>query len=154
MARKAPAPKEKAPKEKAGGRGIVWIQGLACGACAAVAPTASAMLAVLLAPAIVALLLDRQKGKPVGRAVLLCGSVACVGPMTTFWHMGGGVGFALLGDPGVYGPAWAACAGGWLATQLMPIGIRGILEAASLSRTARLRGERERLLQDWGLDGQ
>ena len=147
MARKNADPKQK-------GRGIVWIMGLACGACAAVAPAASAMLVVLLAPAVVALLLDRQKGKPVGRAVLLCGSVACVGPMMTFWQMGSGAGIALLSDPGVYGSAWAACAGGWLATQVLPIGIRGVLEAASLSRAARLRAERERLLRDWGLGGQ
>ena len=147
MARKPAAAKEN-------GRGIIWVQGLACGACAAVAPMASAMLIVLLAPAIVALLVDRQPGRPVGRAVLLCGSAACVGPLMTFWQMGGGAGFALLSETSVYGPAWAACAAGWLLTQLLPIGIRGVLEAASLTRTARLRAERERLVRDWGLGDQ
>ena len=148
------ARRRSAATAKTQGRGIVWVQGLAVGACAAVAPAAGAMLGMLLAPAIVTLLLDRAPGRPVGRAVLLCGSAACVGPMLTFWQMGGGAGFALLVDPGVYGPAWAACAGGWLATQLLPIGIRGVLEAASLSRAARLRAEREKLLRDWSLDGQ
>lgn len=147
MARKQAVAKEK-------GRGIIWIQGLACGACAAVAPMASAMLVVLLAPAIVAVLVDRQPGRPVGRAVLLCGSAACVGPQMTFWQMGGSAGFALLSDPAVYGPAWSACAAGWLLTQLLPIGIRGVLEATSLSRSARLRAERERLVRDWGLGDQ
>ena len=148
MARKA---KMATAKEK--GRSLIWIQGLACGACAAVAPAASGMLLVLLAPAIPALLLDKAPGRPVGRAVLLCGSATCVGPLMTLWHMGGG-GFALLTDPGVYGQAWAACAGGWLASQLLPLGIRAILEAVSLTRTARLRAERERLSKAWGLDGQ
>jgi hypothetical protein len=47
-----------------------------------------------------------------------------------------------------------ACAAGWLASQLLPVGIRAILEAASLTRTARLRAERERLSKAWGMDGQ
>jgi len=100
------------------------------------------------------LVLDRLPGRPVGRAVLLCGAAACVGPLMTSWQVGSGAGFALLSDPGIFGPAWAACAGGWLLTQLLPIGIRGLLEAASLSRSAWLRSERERLLREWGLEGQ
>jgi len=146
------ARKPKPVAAKGNGRSLVWVQILACGACAAIAPEASGMLAVLLAPAIVALLLDKAPGRPVGRAVLLSGSAACVGPLVTAWHTGGG--FALLTDPGVYGPAWTACAGGWLASQLLPVGIRAIMEAASLTRTARLRTERGRLSEVWGLDDQ
>ena len=145
MAGQASAPKEK-------GRGIVWMQGLACGACVAVAPAACALLAVLLAPAIAVLLIDRAPGRPMARAVLLCGAAPCVGPLMALWQSGPNSGFAIVGDPMVFGPAWAACAGGWLLSQLLPIGIRGILEAASLSQAARLRAERERLVKAWGLD--
>lgn len=147
MARKSGVAKEK-------GRGIVWMQGLACGACIAVAPAACALLAGLLAPAILVLLFERTPGRPVARAVLLCGAAACVGPLMTSWQIGPSTGLALLSDPGVFGTAWAACAAGWLLSQLLPIGVRGILEAASLSRSARLRAERDRLLKAWGLDGQ
>ncbi len=145
MAREASPPKEK-------GRSIVWIQGLACGACIAIAPAASTLLAVLLAPALAILLVDRAPGRAVARAVLLCGAAPCVGPLVTLWQSGRGAGFALIADPSVLGPAWAACAGGWLLSQLLPIGIRGILEATSLAQAARLRTERERLVKDWGLE--
>ena len=143
MARKKGATKEK-------GRSLIWLQGLACGAAAAVAPRQSAMIAVLLAPAVVALILDRLPGRPVGRAVLLCGAAACVGPVMVVWQLGNAAGFALLADPGFFGSTWVACAGGWLLTQILPFGIRGILEALSLSRAARLRAERERLIRAWG----
>jgi hypothetical protein len=66
--------------------------------------------------------------------------------------MGGDTGFALLSDPGVFAPAWAACAGGWLLTQLLPILLRGIMEGTSLARAARLRAERERLLKAWDFE--
>ena len=145
MARKPDTPKVE-------GRGLVWMQGLACGACVAVAPAACALLATLLAPAIAMLLIDRTPGRPVARAVLLCGAAPCVEPLIMLWRTDSGSGFATLGDPVVFGPAWAASAGGWLLAQLLPIGIRGILEAASLSQAARLRAERERLVKAWGLE--
>ncbi len=137
---------------KAKGRGLVWVQGLACGACVAVAPIPCATIAVLLAPAIVMLVRDRSPGRPVGRAMLLCGSAACVSPIATLSQMGSDSGFALLSDPGVFGPAWAACAGGWLLTQILPIAMRGVMESASLARAARLRAERARLLTAWDFE--
>jgi len=145
MARAKSAAKEK-------GRGLVWVQGLACGACAAVAPIPCATIAVLLAPAIVMAVRDRSPGRPVGRAMLLCGSAACVSPLVTLWQMGSDAGLALLSDPGVIGPAWAACAGGWLLTQLLPAVVLGIMEAASLARATRLRAERERLISAWDFE--
>lgn len=145
MARDAPAPSDK-------GRSLVWMQGLACGACAAVAPAACGMLGILLGPAIVALLLDRIPGKPIARAMLLCGAAACVGPLMTVWRTGSATAMSLAGDFSVCGPAWAACAAGWILSQILPIAIRGVLEASSLSRTAKLRAERERLLNVWGLE--
>ena len=145
MARK---PKPAKPKEK--GRGLVWIMGLACLGCVAVAPAACGMLAVLLAPAIVALLLDKAPGRPVGRAMVLCGSAACVGPVVIAWQTGFG-GFT---DPIVFGPSWAACAAGWLGSQLLPIGVRALIEAASVTRAARLRAEREKLSKAWGIGDQ
>ena len=148
----------KAPKAgKQGGKGLIWLQGLACGACFAVAPTACLLLTVLLAPAIVALLFDRTQGRAIGRAVLLCAAAACVEPLVVFWRMGGqdaAMGFALLGEPATFGLAWAAGAAGWLLAHILPVGVRGVLEAASLSHAARLRAERERLVRAWGLEDQ
>lgn len=140
-----------------GGRSLVWLQGLACGAAVAVAPAASCLLAALLAPAIAALLFDRAPGRPIARAILLCGSAPCVWPMLSFWEMGDhamSAGFALLSDPRVLGMAWSAGGAGWLLSLVLPLGVRGILEAASLTRTALLRAERERLVREWGLDDQ
>jgi len=84
--------------------------------------------------------------------MLLCGSAACVSPLVTLWQMGSDAGLALLSDPGVIGPAWAACAGGWLLTQLLPAVVLGIMEAASLARATRLRAERERLISAWDFE--
>jgi len=148
------APKQTASKSK--GSTLVWLQGLACGGCIALAPGPSTLVCVLLAPAIVMLLVDRSPGRPSARAVLLCGAAASVGPSMALWRMSGaniGNSFAMLSDPAVVSPAWAACAAGWLLTQILPIGIRVVLEASSLSRAARLRAERARLAEEWGGEG-
>ncbi len=150
----------KAPKSATAPKGkgniAIWLQGLACGTCVALAPGPSMLVGVLLAPAIAMLMVDRTPGRPAARAVLLCGAAASVGPLTMLWRMGGantGNSLAMLSDPAVFSGPWAACAAGWLLTQMLPIGIRVVLEATSLSRAARLRAERERLAAEWGLEG-
>ena len=148
------ARKSAAPKGK--GNIAIWLQGLACGTCVALAPGPSMLVGVLLAPAIAMLVVDRTPGRPAARAVLLCGAAASVGPLTMLWRMGGantGNSFAMLSDPAVFSGPWAACAAGWLLTQILPIGIRVALEATSLARAARLQAQRERLAAEWGLEG-
>ena len=59
----------------------------------------------------------------------------------------------LATDPDIVGTAWAAAAAGWLLAELMPVAVRMVLEALSLSRAARLRATRAALAAEWGLDG-
>jgi len=43
-----------------------------------------------------------------------------------------------------------AGAAGWLLAELSPIGVRAALEALSLTRAAKLRSARARLVDEWG----
>jgi hypothetical protein len=137
-----------------GGGSLIWLQGLACGAMVALVPATALLLAVLLAPGLAALLLDRQPGRAVARSVLLFGAAACVGPVGQLWGNGQTVetSVMMLGDLGNIGTAWSAAAGGWLLAELLPVIVRVALEAASLARATRLRAARARLAEDWDAD--
>ena len=133
---------------------LVWLQGLACGGMIALAPATTLLIGVLLGPGLVALLLDRQAGRPTARAVLLCTAAAVVDPVRALWQGGHSLLAAstLLGDLGVIGTAWSAAAGGWLLVELLPVMARVVLEAHSRTRAARLRAARTRLAEEWGFD--
>lgn len=133
---------------------MVWLSGLACGVLAAVTPGIAIVTAGLLAPGIVALRLDHDPGRPTARTVLTCGLAACVQPVITLWNTGQSfaTAMAIVTDPGTIGFAWSAAAGGWLLTQLAPLGVRAVLEAAALARATRLRAARSRITEAWGLD--
>jgi hypothetical protein len=142
------------PRREAGGnRSLIWLSGLACGVLAAVAPGVAVVGAGLLAPGIVALRLDQDAGKPMARTVLTCGLAACVQPVITLWNTAQsfGTAVAIVTDPGTIGLAWAAAAGGWLLTQIMPLVVRAALEAVALAQTTRLRAARSRIAEAWGL---
>ncbi len=132
---------------------LVWVQGLACGAVAALAPSLALMVGALLGPGIVALAMDHEPGKPIARAVLLCGLAACVEPVRSLWSSGHGLNMtmALVGDVRVIGTAWSAAAAGWLLAEIAPIVVRAVLEAGTLTRAAQLRAARARLAEEWGL---
>jgi hypothetical protein len=145
----------KAKSGKRGGAGsLLWLQGLACGALAALAPGMAIVIGVLLAPGLLALFLDQQPGKPVARAVILFALAACIGPLRTAWNSGLGLetGWELLSDPRVIGTVWSAAGAGWLLTQLGPVLIGIGMEGASMTRAARLRAERDKLAVEWGLE--
>ncbi len=133
---------------------LVWLQGLACGAVVALATGSALLLGVLLGPGLLALVLDREPGRPVARSVLLCGLAACVQPLYALWSNGQGVAtaVALLGDLQVVGTAWSAAAAGWLLAELAPLASRLVLEVLAQSRAASLRAEREALEKAWGFD--
>jgi hypothetical protein len=57
-----------------------------------------------------------------------------------------------LGDTQIIATAWSAAAAGWLLAQLTPVAVRTALEALSLARAVRLRGERSKLVEAWGFD--
>jgi membrane-associated phospholipid phosphatase len=132
---------------------MVWLQGLLCGAMAMLAPPTALLLGVLLGPAVLALMLDRQPGRPRARSIALFGMAASVDPLRTLWVSGHAMtdAAALLGDLHVLGTAWAAAAG-WLLAEAAPVAVRATLEALTISRTARLRALRSRLSEEWRLD--
>jgi hypothetical protein len=132
---------------------MVWLQGLLCGAIVTFAPPTALLLAVLLGPAALALLLDRQSGRPKARSVALFGMAASIGPLRSLWANGHSMSVAtgLLGVR-VVGTAWIAAAAGWLLSEVAPIAVRATLEALSVSRAARLRALRAQLTEAWGLD--
>lgn len=133
---------------------LMWIQGLLCGGLVALLPPTALLLGALLGPALVALFLDSQPGKPVARSVVLCTLAACVKPVGILWGAGHGMAasLALATDADVVGTAWAAAAAGWLLAELAPIAVRVVLEALSLSQAARLRAMRAAVAEEWGLD--
>ena len=132
---------------------LVWLQGLLCGAMVTLATPTALLLGVLLGPALLALMLDRQPGRPKARSIALCSMAASIDPLRTLWMTDHSMAtaVALLGNPRFVGAAWSAAAGGWLLAEVMPIAVRATLEALSLSRAARLRAERARLMEEWGL---
>lgn len=134
-------------------RSLVWLQGLGCGALVTLAPPLAALLALLLLPGLVALLLDRLAGKPVARAMLLCGAAASVVPARQLWDRGLTMenSFDLSSNTLIIGGAWTAAAAGWLLAELAPLLVRLFLEAKTRRRLAELRGARARLAADWGL---
>jgi hypothetical protein len=133
---------------------MVWLQGLLCGGIVTIAPPTALLMGVLLGPALVAFLLDRQAGRPKARSVALFAMAASVDPLRSLWASGHTVAAAaaLLGDLHVVAAAWIAAAAGWLLAEAAPIAVRATLDALSASRTARLRTARARLAEEWGLD--
>ena len=145
--------KAKAASAKQGGGSLMWLQGLACGGLAALVPGIALQVGILLLPAIVALMLDRERGKPVARAVLLCTLAASVEPMRALWNsaQGGDLGFSLVADLHAVTLTWGAAAGGWLLTQVIPVAVGMVLNTTADQRSAELREARARLIAEWGL---
>jgi hypothetical protein len=133
---------------------LVWVQGLLCGALVTLATPTALLLGVLLGPAMIGLVLDGEPGRPTGRSVALFSMAASVEPLKALWTGGQTMQGAanLVGSLDVVATAWSAAAAGWLLAQILPIAMRTVLEALGMTRSARLRAERTRLIADWGLD--
>jgi hypothetical protein len=116
-------------------------------------PTAL-LLGVLLAPALLASVLDREPGRPRARSIALCSMAASVKPLRTLWTAGHtlGTATALLGNVEVVGLAWSAAAAGWLLAEVTPVAVRAALEALAITRAARLRAEKSKLTAAWGAE--
>ena len=56
-------------------------------------------------------------------------------------------------DPDIIGTAWAAAAAGWLLAELIPVGVRVVLELAEYDTRDPLTGRACRLGRGVGLDG-
>jgi len=131
---------------------LVWLQGLGCGAVVTLVPALALLLGVLLLPGVLAVLYDRQGGRPVARTVMLCGTAASVPTMLALWGAGNSVDacLALLGDLRVVGTAWSTAAAGWILAELAPVAVWAVLEAITRTHAARLRAERQKLAEEWG----
>jgi hypothetical protein len=116
-------------------------------------PTAL-LLGVLLGPALLAVVLDHQPGRPRARSIALCSMAAAVDPLRTLWTTGHTIATAtaLLGNLRIVGMAWSAAAVGWLLAEITPIAVRAALEGLGIARAARLRAERAKLVEIWGLE--
>ena len=140
------------PGSGAKGRSLLWLQGLLCGVLAALATPTALLLAVLLAPGLLSVALDRAPGRPVARTLLLFGLSTTVLPLLTLWKAGHtmDVAMGLAFEPATLAASWAAAAAGWLLLQFFPLVVRLALESAALSRKHRLRQLRERSTEEWG----
>ena len=118
------------------------------------APPTALLMGVLLGPALLALVFDRQPGRPRARSIALFGMAASVDPLRTLWVSGHGMpeAVAMVGDLHVLATAWAAGGAGWLLAEASPVVVRAALETLSISRAARLRALRTRLADEWRLD--
>ena len=132
---------------------LVWLQGLLCGAMVTLATPTALLLGVLLAPALLAIVLDREPGRPRARTIALCSMAASVEPLRMLWTVGHSTATAsaLLGNMKILGTAWSAAAAGWLLAEITPVIIRATLEALSMARSTRLRAERAKLVEAWEL---
>lgn len=130
-----------------------WLQGLACGALLTLATPTALMAGVLLLPAIVVYLTDDGEGRATMRGVLLFGLAGSLRPMLALWTGGHtvGVSLSLLSDTAVPALAWSAQGAGWLLAQAIPLLVRVTLEAQANVEIARIRAERAKLAEAWGL---
>ncbi len=153
MARNSPSGSaRKRPNVDAKGGSLLWLQGLLCGVLAALATPTALLLAVLLAPGLLSVALDRAPGRPVARTLLLFGLSTTVQPLLTLWKAGHtlDVALGLAFEPATLAASWAAAAAGWLLLQFLPLLVRLALESAALSRKHRLRQLKERCTEEWG----
>ena len=133
---------------------LIWLQGLACGALVTLATPTALLLGVLLGPVFLAVALDHEPGKPRARSIALCSMAAAVDPLRVLWGAGHNITVAtsLLGNMQVIGKVWSAAAAGWLLAEILPVTVRAALETLSLARAAKLRAERAKLVEAWGLE--
>jgi len=143
---------ESPPPARRHGSGL-WWQGLVCGAAVTLATSCAVLAALLLAPGIAALVLEREPGRPAARVALICGVAMAAAPLVALWQSGQDVGGAMnaASDTAVLAGCWAAQGGGWLLAQLTPVVVRLILEAHARTQMALLRAERARYEDEWGI---
>ena len=77
----ASKPPPRAPRQHS----LIWLQGLLCGAMVTLATPTALLLGVLLGPALLAIVLDREPGRPRARSIALCSMAAAVDPLRTLW---------------------------------------------------------------------
>lgn len=131
----------------------VWLVCLAAMMVAVLAPYSAFSCAVVLLPAAMAWIADREPGRPTARVVLLFGLAAACAPFDMLWHANHGSAgppaLILAVDVKTLAVAWAAEAGGWLLTQLLPLLIGAWAEAQTQAQIKAIAVRKINLLQEW-----
>ena len=132
-------------------RSWLWLQGAVAGGTAAILPGVALTIGVLLCPAMFFYMTEKADGRPISRAMLLCGSTALFRPLRTLWNHGGGLANALdlLADPGCPILAWVACAAGWLLCETAHTVTRLTSQLTVRQQIGTLEAERTLLLAEW-----
>jgi hypothetical protein len=145
--------KAAAAKPAGSGRSLGWLQGSLCGAAAALSMATALTAVVLLAPGLLALLIDDRPSKPVARAMLVFGMAGSVAPLVQLWQLGhsvdAAVGTVLHGQAVL--TAWMAGGIGWLLTELAPLVVGMALGLRMVDNRKRMIAARAELADEWGL---
>ena len=133
-------------------RSWLWLQGLVCGAALSLATAPVILLAVLLAPGLVAFGIDQRLGKPAATAMLLLGLAASFTPLRIMWESGHTMTASLevITDPARTGLAWLCAGAGWLMEETAHIIAIQYSALEARRRIAALRAERALLVEEWG----
>jgi hypothetical protein len=150
MASKARGRSPAQPKSGIGS--MLWLQGMVCGAVLAFATPAALLGGTLMAPALIALLADRDPSRPVFRAVALFGGAVSLTPL---WHLclsGDSMTTALdiLSDPAMVAFAWLASAFGWALCEVLPVLMENGSRFAEAARVSAWKAELKRIEEEWG----
>jgi hypothetical protein len=139
----------------AAGGVMVLLLGLAAGGLIAVAPDIALPAGVLLAPGLVAFVFDPTPGRAVARAMLLFQAASSVQPLSDAWSRCDGIESCMdtLVRPRAVLTVWLMAAVAWMLTQMLPIGLKILADHRVRARRAALEARRDRLVEDWGLDG-
>ncbi len=133
------------------GRSRVWFEGLACGAVVALATPSAALGAALLLPALLACLVERTRGRPLARCMVLFGIAGALPALAALWRGPGTLAAALDAALDLHNlaQAWAAQAAGWLLAEGFPVAGLLLIDAGAARRARQLRAERARIAEEW-----
>jgi hypothetical protein len=144
----------KAAGGRRGGGSLMWLQGLVCGALLTFATPIALLIGILLAPAVLAAVMDSAPNRAMTRAVFFSGLAFTLGPLWKLIMEGRGMEAAveLIGDPAVLGAAWLAGACGWALCEVLPVVLRSFAESRTVARMEALQAEAAALRQEWDLE--
>ncbi len=130
-----------------------WVLGLGTGVCLALMPGAVVLGAILLAPAVVAMMIDESAGKSASKPILLCGIATAVAPGYLLWTIGPEIvsAVSIATNPRQLALSWSLQGVAWLSAEVLPAIIRASLNAASSARIAVLRRARARIETEWSI---
>ena len=139
-----------------GGRGRIYVEGLACGAVAALATPSAVLAAALLLPAVLAWFAGATPGRPLARCMILFGVAGALPSLAALWRGPDTLAAALdaaldLHDLAL---AWAAQAAGWLLAEALPLAGMLLADAGAARHARQLRAERARIAEEWSLPGE